>query len=81
MIQKLKISTYKINKTTPETTVTIPLSAFQVSEKLIPRKLKQSLQQEGINLSELTALFAKEGPRGNIIEIENNDERIIIAIE
>ncbi len=81
MIQTLKICMFRTGKNTPDSTVTIPLSAFQIAEKLIPKKLKTALSNEGIDLSELTSLFAKEGPRGNLIEIENSNERIVISIE
>jgi len=80
-MQTLKIDTYKPGKKDPESKITIPLSSLSISEKLLPSKMKSSLEREGINLSELSVLFAKQGPKGILIEIENITERLVISIE
>lgn len=80
-MQILKIDSYKPGKKEPETRITIPLSSLSISEKLLPSKLKASLEREGIDLSELSVLFAKQGPKGTLIEIENASERLVISIE
>jgi len=80
-MQILKIDSYKPGKKDPETKVIIPLSSLSISEKLLPSKIKASLEREGIDLSELSVLFAKQGPKGTLIEIENVNERIVISIE
>ncbi|MFP4305865.1 MAG: hypothetical protein ACLFRG_01975 [Desulfococcaceae bacterium] len=81
MMQTLKIDIYKPQKNDPETRIRIPLSSLNISEKLLPARAKASLQREGIDLAELGSLFAKQGPKGTLIEIENADERLVIAIE
>lgn len=81
MMQTLKIDIYKPQKKEPDTKITIPLSSLSISEKLLPSKVKASLEREGIDLSELSVLFAKQGPKGTLIEVENLTERIVIAIE
>ena len=80
-MQILKIDTYKPGKKDPETKITIPLSSLAISEKLLPIRIKASLEREGIDLSELSLLFAKQGPKGTLIEIENVNERLVISIE
>jgi hypothetical protein len=81
MMQLLKIDVYKPQKKEPDTKITIPLSSLSISEKLLPSRLKASLEREGIDLNELSVLFAKQGPKGTLIEIENLSERMVISIE
>ena len=81
MMQTLKIHIYKPGKPEPETRITIPLSVLHISEKLLPSKVKNSLDTEGINLNELSGLFAKQGPKGTLIEVENLSEKIVIIVE
>lgn len=80
-MQTLKIDIYKIGKKDPETRITIPLSSLNISERLLPSKVKASLAREGIDLNELTVLFAKQGPKGTLIEVESSNERLVISIE
>ncbi|MEE4355686.1 MAG: hypothetical protein V2I97_04405 [Desulfococcaceae bacterium] len=81
MMQILKIDIYKPQKKEPDTRITIPLSSLSISEKLLPSRVKASLEREGIDLSELSVLFAKQGPKGTLIEVENAAEKIVISIE
>lgn len=81
MMQILKIDIYKPGKNDPETKIKIPLSSLSISEKILPAKVKMSLEREGIDLNELSVLFAKQGPKGILIEIENVTERIIFSID
>ncbi len=81
MMQTLQISFYRPNKNDPETRIKIPLSSLHISEKLLPSKAKASLEREGIDLNHLSELFAKQGPKGTLIEIETAEERIVISIE
>ncbi|MFW5639921.1 MAG: hypothetical protein ACOC23_02445 [Thermodesulfobacteriota bacterium] len=81
MMQILKIEIFKPSKNDPETRIKIPLSTLSISEKIIPRKVRSSLEREGIDLNELSGLHAKQGPKGTLIEIENANERIVLSIE
>jgi len=81
MTRTLKIHIYKPGKKEPETKITIPLSSLHISEKLLPSRVKTSLSTEGIDLKELSGLFAKEGPKGTLIEIENAEEKLEIIVE
>ena len=80
-MQTLKIDFYKPGKNDPESRIRLPLASLNVSEKLLPSKAKASLSREGIDLSELSGMFAKQGPKGILIEVENIEERIVISIE
>ncbi|QTA81155.1 Uncharacterized protein dnl_34860 [Desulfonema limicola] len=80
-MQILRIDIYKPGKKDPETKITVPLSSLSISEKLLPSKVKASLEREGIDLSELSVLFAKQGPKGTLIEVENAVEKLVISIE
>jgi len=81
MTRLLKIHIYKPGKKEPETKITVPLSSLKVSERLLPSKVKESLANEGIDLNELAGLFAKEGPRGTLIEVENANEKLELIVE
>lgn len=81
MMQTLRIDIYKPGKNDPETKIRIPLSSLSIAEKILPAGCRLSLEREGIDLSELGVLFAKQGPKGTLIEIENNNERLVISIE
>jgi len=81
MTRLLKIHIYKPGKKEPDTKITLPLSSLHISEKLLPSRVKASLESEGINLSELSGLFAKDGPKGTLIEIENATEKLEIIVE
>ena len=81
MMQTLKIHVYKSGKTEADTKITIPLAVLNIAEKLLPLRLRESLAKEGIQLTELTGLFAKQGPKGTLIEIENLAEKLVILVE
>lgn len=81
MIRQLKIYIYKPEKKDPETKITVPLAALQLSQKLLPSKVKASLANEGIDLNELAGLYDKEGPTGTLIEVENFNEKIELIVE
>jgi hypothetical protein len=81
MMQTLKIDIYKPGKNEPDTRIKIPLSSLDISTKLLPSKARISLEREGIELAELAGLFAKQGPKGMLIEVENIHEKLVISIE
>ena len=80
-MQTLKIDIYRPGKKEPDTKIKIPLSSLSIAEKILPARAKSSLGREGIELGELSMLFAKQGPKGTLIEIENSNERLVISIE
>lgn len=81
MIQNFKIHIYKSGRPEPQTKITIPLSAFPIAEKLLPKETKLSLEREGIDLTALTQLIGVKGPRGTLIEIESSGEKLIISVD
>lgn len=81
MMQILRIDIYKTGKNDPETRIKLPLGSLEISEKLLPRRARASLDREGIDLKELGGLFAKQGPKGILIEVENVEERLVISME
>ena len=69
----------KIEK--PETTITLPLSTLHISMQLLPKKIKATLEKEGIDLSQCSELVEERGIKGTLIEIENPAERLVISVE
>ncbi len=81
MAQNLKLLFHGQGKADPETTITIPIAVFDISEKLISRKVKGFLEKEGIDLAEFCELYSDNDPRGSMIEIEKPDEKLVILTE
>ena len=80
-MENLKISIFEAAKTKPETIVTVPLNALHIAQVLIPSKIRQSLDKEGIDIGKLSDLATKKGPKGTLIEIENLKEKLVISID
>lgn len=80
-VQNLRLHIHRPGSADPHTKVTIPLSGFHVGEKLLPKKVKTMLAKEGIDLSAITDLYSKKGPRGVLIEIEDAKEKLVILID
>lgn len=80
-MQKLMIHIYNPGKSEPASKITIPLSVLHISERLLPIRAKTSLKNEGIDLSELNKLLTKHGPKGTLIEVENENEKLVVIVE
>ena len=80
-MENLKIHVYEAGKAKPETIITIPIQILHIAQKLIPKKIRLSLEKEGIDISGLTELATKKGPKGVLIEIETPKEKLVIALE
>ena len=80
-MEHLKIHLYEAGKTKPESIITIPLTALHIAQPLIPSRTKESLEREGIDISKLSELASKKGPKGILIEIESVKEKLTISIE
>ena len=46
-----------------------------------PSACRRNIFTEGIDLNGLSDLFAKQGPKGTLIEIENQKERMVFLVE
>ncbi len=80
-MENLKIHVYEAGKAKPETIITIPLATLHVASDLIPNKTKILLEKEGIDISKLSELVGKKGPKGTLIEIETIKEKLLISID
>ncbi len=80
-VQNLILHVHQSGKSDPKTKVTIPLSGFHVGERLLPKKVKEILEREGIDLSGIMDLYSKKGPKGTLIEIEDTNEKLVIMID
>ena len=81
MAQNLVIRIGKPGNKKTETTITIPVSTFQISEKLLPRKAREFLDTEGIVLSELSNLLPQQDLKEMLIDIETTDTKLSISLE
>jgi len=94
-MQSLKISVYKSGKETkPATTenktagskkfekeIVLPLATLHMGLRFLPKKIKASLEKEGIDISGCRDLTKEKGLKGTLIEIENPDEKFMISAE
>ncbi len=64
-----------------ETKITLPIHTLNISEKLLPKKVKESLDKEGIQLSVFMNFSSQESPKGELIRIESSRETLVISVE
>ena len=80
-MENLRIHVFEAGKTKPETIITIPLNVLNIAQDLIPSRMKQSLEKEGIDINKLGGLSTKKSPKGTLIEIETPKEKLVISID
>ena len=64
-------------------TVSIPLTVLKMVKSLIPKKAKEELQKEGIDIQEIIKLSDSPDFSGTVLEVDNHEknEKIIISLE
>ena len=77
----LIIASYVPGQKEPEKKVTIPIAVIQVSMSLVPKKIKDDLAKEGIDLGLLKDMSQKKGLKGTLIEIEDISRKIVISMD
>jgi hypothetical protein len=80
-MQSLKISLYKSGQDSPEKMITLPLNTLIIGLRFLPKKIKISLEKEGIELTECRDLIKEKGLKGTLIEIGSSDGKMVISIE
>lgn len=82
-MKNLKVRVYKGGDNQPETTVTIPGGVLRLASKLIPKRAKEALLDEGIDINELVQLAEQPDVQGTIVEVEEHgkNERVVVALE
>lgn len=80
-MQNLKITVSKSGAEKSEQVVTIPLTTLHVSLGFLPKKIKDFLGQEGIDLTRCRELAKEKGLKGTLIEISNANEKLEISID
>ena len=80
---KLCIKKFEQESKKPLTTVSIPLAVIKMVKSLIPKKAKEELQKEGIDIKEIIELSESPHFTGTVLEIDNHQkkEKIIISLE
>ena len=80
-MENFMIKIYNSGKPKPEQTITIPLAKLKTGAQLLPAKAKELLQREDIDITRVSDLAAKSISKGILIEIENETNRIVMAVE
>ena len=80
---KLCIKKYEKGNEKPLKTISIPLAVLKIVKNLIPKKVKDELQKEGIDIQEIIKLSESPNFNGTILEVENHvkNEKVIISLE
>ena len=80
---KLCIKKFEQESKKPLTTVSIPLAVIKMVDNVIPKKAKEELQKEGIDIKEIIKLSESPHFSGTVLEVDNHlkNEKIIISLE
>ena len=80
---KLCIKKFEQGNRKPLTTVSIPLAVVKMVKSLIPKKVKEELQKEGIDIKEIIKLSESPDFTGTVLEVDNHEknEKVIISLE
>ena len=82
-MKKLCIKKFEQKNKKPLTTVSIPIFVIKMVKSLIPKKAKEELQKEGIDIQEIIKLSKSPDFTGTVLEIDNHEknEKVIISLE
>ena len=81
-MKNLKIHIYKSGEDTkPEKIITIPLTGLHLAIQLVPKKIRSTLEKEGIDIGQCSELNKEKDLKGTLIEIENPNEKMVISID
>ena len=80
---KLRIKKYEQSTEKPITTVSIPLAVIKIVKSLIPKKAKEELEKEGIDIQGIIKLSESPDFTGTVLEADNHEknEKVIISLE
>jgi SHOCT-like domain len=72
-----------IQVNSPETKVNlrIPLGLARAASRFLPRQAQQSLAEYDINLGEMMENLGSAADEGTLLEVEDGDQRVRIAVE
>ena len=82
-MKKLCIKKYEQGTEKPLTTVSIPLTVIKIVKSLIPKKAKEQLQKEGIDIQEIIKLSESPDFTGIVLVVDNHEknEKVVISLE
>lgn len=79
----LKIFIYKDGGDTPSMHISVPLVVLHVAKNFLPKKIREDLEENEIDLGEILDNVEKQDLTGRIIDFTNakKGKRIVIEIE
>ena len=69
------------DRSKPEKSVIIPVSRLEIAQKLMPSDIRALLKKEGIHINKLSDLSTKNIPKGTLIEVHTEKDKIVIDVE
>ena len=80
---KLKVRIYKEGKPDPAQTITVPLGIIGIAMKFVPKKMKATLEEKGLDIKMLTDVAKSGEVQGEVAVIEDHEksEKTVISIE
>jgi len=80
-MDRLRIRLYGAGQSEPETVVTVSAAALRTALRVVPQKIRESLERHGIDLGQLASASAEDCPAGTLMEIETATERLTVSLE
>ncbi len=80
MVPTLQIHIHRPGSSNPETRIRLPLSTFEVGRKLIPRRARDFLAREGIDLDWLTVHAAPDRSPGELMTFEDRGIKVVFSL-
>ena len=77
----LAIHVYENSSPTPTPTIRIPLKVASTVVACLPTSLKRTIAAKAIDLDELVRAAQERIEPGVLVEIEDEEDRVVIAIE
>ena len=77
----LAIHVYESSRTAPSPAIRIPLGALSIVSSCIPGSVKDKLAEKGVDLDHIISAAENSIEPGILLEIEDENDRLVIAIE
>jgi len=79
----LCIRVYENNEKKPAQTITVPLAILKVARSLIPKRAKEAMEKEGIDLDQVLGLAEQQDAPGVLLEVDDHKrkKRVVVSIE
>jgi len=79
-MKELRISIYKGKAPETDVTIVIPFTALKIVNLLAPKKLRDKMDDEGIDLQEIIKAAEVTNTSGKLLEMQDKDGHIVVSV-